>query len=123
MDMDLLGTKVSFNEKASNYNDLIEKMKKGLAGSVGGEYGSVSDLDYVSFNTTGSYVVKTESSIDRGYWNLNNNKLYFGTNSAVGFDVKISGKDMYLNYEMKIESEVGYTSTAIGYIFTERLVK
>ena len=113
------GINANFEEEASNYNELMKKLEKRTGFSFGS---SVQNFDYVSFNNTGSYIVKTDNSIDRDYWNWTNNKLYFSKSPELGFDVTFDGSTLKLDYKMSIDmGAAGNATLEIGYEFYERL--
>lgn len=112
------GINANFEEEASSYKELMRKIEKSTGFSFGN---SVQDFDYVSFNNTGSYVVKTDNSIDRDYWNWSGNKLYFSKSPELGFDVTFDGSTLKLDYKMSIELGAGTSTLEINYEFYERL--
>ena len=117
MEMNIMGMKTSIDEEASSYKDLMKKLQK----YAGTSYENVEDIDYISFNNTGSYVVKTESLMDRGYWSWSGNKLYFSNSGNVGWDVTFDGSTMKMDYKMSAETAAGSTSLEMNYEFYERL--
>lgn len=114
------GIQTSIEEEAGSYKDLMKKLEK----HTGFTYGSsIQNFDYVSFNNTGSYIVKTDDSIDRDYWNWNGNKLYFSKSRDVGFDVTFDGSTLKLDNKMTIDmGAVGTVTLEMGYEFYERLI-
>lgn len=123
MDQDVMGFTTHISEEASTYKDLMNKLAK----NSGSDYSeSIEEIDYISFNNTGSYVVKTSSSIDRGYWRWDESKstLYLRKDSQIGLVVTFSGKKMKMDYTMKVDmGNTGSTSISLGYEFEETLVK
>ena len=117
MEMNIMGMKTAIDEEASSYKDLMKKLQK----YAGTSYENVEDIDYISFNNTGSYVVKTETSIDRSYWTWSGNKLYFSNSGNVGWDVTFDGSTMKMDYKMSAETAAGSTSLEMHYEFYERL--
>ncbi len=114
------GLQTNIEEEAGSYKDLMKKLEK----RTGFTYGnSIQDFDYVSFNNTGSYIVKTDNSIDRDYWNWTGNKLYFSKSPDFGYDVTFDGSTMKLDYKMTIDMGAAGTATLeMGYEFYERLI-
>lgn len=113
------GIKTSIEEEAGNYKDLMKKLEK----YPGVTYAnSIQNFEYMSFNNTGSYIVKNSDSIDRNYWNWSNNKLYFSNNSDFGWDITFDGSTMKMDFSMPIDMGPAGTATLeIGYEFYERL--
>lgn len=114
------GLQTSIEEEAGSFKDLMKKLEN----RTGFTYGnSIQDFDYVSFNNTGSYIVKTENSIDRDYWNWSGNKLYFSKSPDFGYDVTFDGSTLKLDYKMTIDMGAAGTATLeMGYEFYERLI-
>ncbi|MBO4483542.1 MAG: hypothetical protein J5735_06970 [Prevotella sp.] len=117
MEQDIMGMKVDIDEEASSYKDLMKKLQK----YTGTSYGNVEDIDYISFNNTGSYVVKTETSIERNYWSWSGNKLFFSNSQDVGWDVTFDGSTMKMDYKKSVNTELGSSSLEMHYEFSERL--
>ena len=123
MDVKVMGITNHISEEASSYKDLMNKLNK-YAGSDYTE--SIEELDYITFNNSGSYVVKTTSSIERSYWKWNESKstLYLSNDSNIGLIVSFSGKRMKMDYSMKVDmGEEASTSMSLGYEFEETLVR
>ena len=119
MEMDIMGMKTAIDEEANSYKDLKKKLEK----ITGFSYGSsIQEFDYVSFNSSGSYIVKTDDSIYRDYWNWSANKLYFSNSRNVGWDVTFDGSTMKMDYKMSAETAAGSTSLEMHYEFYERLI-
>ena len=117
MEMNIMGMKTAIDEEANSYKDLMKKLQK----YPGTSYGNVEDIDYISFNTSGSYVVKTDNSIMRKYWRWTADKLYFSNSQSVGWDVTFDGSTMKMDYKMSAETAAGSTSLEMHYEFYERL--
>ena len=117
MEMNIMGMKTAIDEEASSYKDLMKKLQK----YAGTSYENVENIDYISFNRSGSYVVKTETSIDRSYWTWSGNKLYFSNSGNVGWDVTFDGSTMKMDYKMSAETAAGSTSLEMHYEFYERI--
>ena len=119
MEQNVMGVKTSINEEAGSYKDLMKKLQK----YSNTTYDNVENIDYISFNNTGSYVVKTDNSIDRNYWSWSNNKLYFTNSPNVGWDVTFDGSTMKMDYKMSFDGGEAMSSTLeMGYEFYERLI-
>ena len=117
MEINIMGMKTAIDEEASSYKDLMKKLQK----YAGTSYENVENIDYISFNRSGSYVVKTESSIERNYWTWSGNKLYFSNSGNVGWDVTFDGSTMKMDYKNSAETAAGSTSLEMHYEFYERL--
>ena len=117
MEINIMGMKTAIDEEASSYKDLMKKLQK----YAGTSYENVENIDYISFNRSGSYVVKTESSIERNYWTWSGNKLYFSNSGNVGWDVSFDGSTMKMDYKNSAETAAGSTSLEMHYEFYERL--
>lgn len=126
-DVKVMGITNHISEEASSYKDLMNKLNK-YTGSNYKE--SIEEIDYITFNTSGSYVVKTASSIERSYWKWNESKstLYLSNDSNIGLVVSFSGKRMKMDYTMDADmkgekGEEASTSVSLGYEFEETLVR
>lgn len=117
------GVTSNISEEASSYKSLMDKLNK----YEGFDFTKfIDELDYISFSNTGSYIVKTDNSIDRCYWKWDesNNTLYLKKDSQIALVVSFDGKKMKMNYSMKRDlGEAGYTTTELGYEFEETLVR
>ena len=120
LEQNIMGIQTSISEEASNYKDLMKKLEK----YTGVTYAtSIQNLDYMSFNNTGSYIVKSDNSIERDYWSWSNNKLYFSSSQSVGWDVTFDGSTMKMDYKMSFDGGSAASSTLeMGYEFYERLI-
>ena len=121
MEQNIIGMKIAFDEEASSYKELMKKLEKITGFSYGN---SIPEFDYMSFNSTGSYIVKTESSIDRNYWRWSGNKLYFSNSQNsqdVGWDVTFDGSTMNMDYNTSYDSAAGSSSFEMHLEFYERL--
>lgn len=129
MKVNVMGVKTDITEEASNYNDLMKKLSK----NIGSDYTeTVEELDYISLNSTGSMIVKTDTNIRSGHWKWDekSSTLYltkgYATSSIaeIGYNVSFSGNNMKWDYAMNIDNgNAGSSSISIGYEFYETLVK
>jgi hypothetical protein len=116
-----MGASTHIEEEASNYKDLANKLSKYETST---EFGDIEDIDYITFSNTGTCIVKTDSSIDRSYWQWSNGKILLDNDTSNGLKLTFEGATMKLDYEVSLSyGDAGSASVAIGYELYETLLK
>lgn len=120
-DTKIMGASTHIEEEASNYKDLANKLSKYETST---EFGDIEDIDYITFSNTGTCIVKTDSSIDRSYWQWSNGKILLDNDTSNGLKLTFEGATMKLDYEISLSyGDAGSASVAIGYELYETLLK